>query len=73
MSKRNKTVPAPTIIPAKKQIIIILANDGDEEWIRGYNEYCEKTGKRLSVFPAYELRDDGRFSTTVRTGVVKNQ
>ena len=72
MSK-NKTVLAPAVIPAKKQIIIILANDSDEEWIRGYNEYCEKTGKRLSISPVYQLRDDGTFSTIVRTGVVKNQ
>jgi hypothetical protein len=69
---KNKTTPALVKQPAQKQIIIILNNDSDEEWIRGYNEYCQKTGKQLSVSPAYQLRDDGTFSTVIRRGVVRN-
>jgi len=68
---KNKTKLAPAVKPAQKQIVIVLTNDSDEEWIRGYNEYCEKTGKRMSISPHYQLRDDGTFSTVVLTGVSK--
>jgi hypothetical protein len=73
MLMKDKTKPAPAVTPAKKQIVITLANDSDDEWIRGYNEYCQKTGRQLSISPMYQLRDDGTFSTVVRTGVIKTK
>jgi hypothetical protein len=71
LMSKNKTTLAPAVTPAKKQIIITLADDSDAAWIEAYNDFCAQTGRQLSISPVYQLRDDGTFSTVIRTGVIK--
>jgi hypothetical protein len=71
MFMKDKTKLAPAATPAKRQITVTLADDSDAAWIDAYNDFCAQTRRQLSVSPAYQLRDDGTFSTVIRTGVVK--
>jgi hypothetical protein len=73
MYMKNKTKLVPAVVPAQKRITITLADDSDTAWIEAYNDFCAQTGRQLSISPVYQLRDDGTFSTVVRTGVVRRQ
>jgi len=44
-----------------------------EEFIKKYEELCEKTGYKIVVIPQYIARDDGSFSTVLQYKVTKVQ
>lgn len=42
-----------------------------QEFIKEYQELCEKYGMRISVSPAFKARDDGSWSVVLQTRVEK--
>lgn len=43
----------------------------EEEFVKDYNELCEKYGFRITAIPTWKLRDDGTFSLVIQYGVEK--
>lgn len=41
----------------------------EEQFIKEYQELCEKHKMRITVVPKYQQRDDGTFSTVIEIGV----
>ena len=42
-----------------------------QEFVKEYEELCEKFGFQISVNPAFKARDDGTWSVVLQSGVGK--
>ena len=42
-----------------------------EEFVKAYQDLCEKYGYQIVVTPAFKSRDDGTFSVVLSTSVGK--
>lgn len=50
---------------------VVTPQKPEEVFVNEYNELCKKHGFQISVVPTWVPRDDGSFSTVLRTGVSK--
>jgi len=55
---KGKSVPAPAATKLTA-----------EDFVKAYNQLCEKYKFRLSATPIWKLRDDGTFSLIIQYGV----
>jgi len=55
---KGKTVPAPAEVT-------------QEEFVKAYNELCQKYGYQIAVTPIWKARDDGTFSLVIQFSVQK--